>query len=354
MYTLDIFFNNPPKLENYHSRKVELPDSSFLLYGPRGAGKSALIANYMKTLKKESFLYIDAQDPIFVLEDIDISELEKYIEEESIKTLILDHYFEGFLEYMPKIEQLIVVTRQKIDLDLPSIVLYPLDFEEFFNFQKAHLIQQNFSLYTKYGSLPQLALSHSPFAYKELFFEKFDTQDGKVMLILALFHTKIATSHQVYQQAKIYFKISKDWLYKAIKRLEQEGILYQIETFEKGFGKKVILYDFAFAKYLNKTLNFNAIFDSIVALALIKHNIDFKAVLNPLGYYTSKGELILISPFESEDSFWAKIQKNFGFYSNLKLQNITIVTVSNSYSFTINNITFNAIAFSEWVITQDE
>jgi predicted AAA+ superfamily ATPase len=350
MYILNEFFINPPKVENLYPRKVILPNKSFLLYGARGVGKSALIVNYMQNLQKDSFLYIDAQDPAFVLDDITTQELEEFIKDEGIKTLIIDHYFEGFLEYLPKVEQLIIITRKKEDLDLEPILLYPLDFEEFFNFQKVSTLEQNFSLYTKYGSLPQIAKSHSSFAYKELFFEKFDTQEGKVLLILALFHTKIATSHQIYQKAKEYFKISKDWLYKVIKELENEDVLYQIPLFEKGFGKKILLYDFAFAKYLNKTINFNIIFDSLIALALIKHNIKFKALQTPLGYLTEGNELILVAPFDGENEFWTKTQTNFGFYTNLNPKKVTIITNAISYNFKIKDLEFKAIPFSEWIV----
>ena len=351
MYLLDYFFNNPPKLDIFYPRKTTLPDSSFLLYGARGVGKSALIVNYLLSLPKDSYLYIDAEDPIFVLEDIDAKDLEEYIKEEGISTLVIDHYFESFLEYIPKVKNLIIISREKKDLNLPTIKLNPLDFEEFFNFQKESSIGYTFSLYVKYGSLPQIAKSKNSFAPKELFFEKFDMQDGKVLLILALFHTKVSSPHQIYQKAKEYFKISKDWLYKALKRLIKEEIIYQIPLYEKGFGKKIILYDFAFCKYLNKTLNFNAIFDSIVALALIKHNIKIEATLNPIGYLTSKNELILIAPFEEEDKEWAKIQNSFGFFTKLNPNKVTIVTVSNSYSFEIKNLEFRAIPFYEWVIT---
>lgn len=350
MYLLETFFNNPPKIENFYPRKIFLPNSSFLLYGARGVGKSALIVNYLQNLKRDSFLYIDAEDPIFVLEDIEADELEDFIKQESIKTLIIDHYYEGFLEYLPEVEQLIVVSRLNLDINLDSIKLFALDFEEFYNFQKAQSVGHYFSLYTKFGSLPQLAKSHSPFANKELFFEKFDTQEGRVLLILALFNTKIATPHQIYQVAKDYFKISKDWLYKTIKKFEDEGVLYQIPLLEKGFGKKIILYDFAFAKYLNKTLKINPTFDAIIALALIKHNIDFKAISNPIAYITKDNELILVAPFDSENEIWTKVQNNFGFYNKLNPKKITIVTVSNSYNFKIKNLLFSAIPFSEWVI----
>jgi len=355
MYLLNYFYSSSIQNEQYYPRKLQLPKGSFMLIGARGVGKSALIIDYLKNYEQHSYLYIDCQDPAFILEEIDIVELEEFIAEEGIKILVLDNYFEGFLENFPKVENLIIIAKEPIlEIELPIYRLYPLDFEEFINFSKTQNIQNAFNTYTKKGSLPHIAKSlNINSAAKELFFEKFETQEGKVLLILAIFNTKVTTAHQIYQRAKEYFKISKDWLYKTIKNFENEGVIYQIDTLERGFGKKLLIYDFAFAKYLNKHQSFNATLDSIVALALIKHKIAIKAVLNPLGYLSDKNELILISAFENEEAMWSKIQKNFGFYTNLKLKSVTIVTISNSYNFTIKNITFNAIPFYEWVIGQD-
>jgi len=265
--------------------------------------------------------------------------------------LVLDHYFEGFLDELPKVSQLIIVSREELDLDLPTYKLYPLDFEEFMNFKKTTNPQSAFNLYTKSGSLPRIAKAYNQtLASRELFFEKFDSQEGKVLLILALFQGKVATSHQIYQRAKDYFKISKDWLYKTIKDFEKEGLLYQIDILEKGYGKKVLLYDFIFSKYLNKYQQIITTFDSLVATALIKHKIPIKASINPLAYFLENGELILIAPFEDKDKMWQKVQTNFGFFTSNSLKNVTILTNNNSYSFKIKDINFVAIPFYEWVV----
>jgi len=351
MITIDNFFTNPPTIDSFHPRKLQLPSSdSFLLTGARGSGKSALIIDYISQLG-HNFLYIDCQDPAFILEDIESFELEELIEEEQIKTLVLDHYFEGFLESFPKIAQLIIISREKLDIDLPHYKLYPLDFEEFMNFKKSSNPQFAFNLYTKSGSLPRIAKAHNQtLASRELFFEKFDSQEGKVLLILALFQGKVATAHQIYQRAKDYFKISKDWLYKTIKNFEEEGLLYQIPIREKGYGKKILLYDFIFSKYLNKQQQIITTFDSLVAIALIKHQIAIEASINPLAYFLDDGELILIAPFDDRDKMWQKVQNNFGFFTSNKLKNVTILTISNSYSFSIKNINFQALPFYEWVV----
>ena len=352
MYILNYFYSSSIQNEHLYPRKVQLPpNESFALIGARGVGKSALIANYLQNISTKDYLYIDCQDPFFILDELEASELESFIKEENIKLLILDNYFDGFLETLPKVKQLIVISKEPINsLNLPKFKLYPLDFEEFINFSKTQNIQQAFNLYTKKGSLPHLAKSSSTnSSAKEIFFEKFETSEGKVLLILAIFNTKVTTTHQIYQRAKEHFKISKDWLYKTIKNFEKEEIIFQIPTLEKGFGKKIILYDFAFAKYLNKHQNFNATLDSIVALALIKHKIKIKATTNPLGYLLEDNQLIIIAPFDNEENAWLKAQNNFGFFSKNKIREVTIITISNNYNFKIKETNFVATPFFEWV-----
>ncbi|HHD74837.1 MAG TPA: hypothetical protein ENL00_03340, partial [Nitratifractor sp.] len=219
LHILDNFFSNSPKIDNIQPRKLQLPaDKSFHIYGARGVGKTALIVDYADKYVKGEYLYIDCQDPTFILNDIDAQDLNEYIEEESIQTLILDHYFEGFLDSLPNVAQLIILSREQLPLSLESYSLYPLDFEEFLNFHSNFSLTNSFDLYTKLGSLPQVAISQSAtISAREHFFERFDAQEGKVLLILSLFHGKVTTTHQIYQRASEYFKISKDWLYRAIK-----------------------------------------------------------------------------------------------------------------------------------------
>ena len=350
MRILDYFYTNLPKLENFFPRKVDLPiKESFVLFGSRGCGKSALIIDYLNQLE-HNFLYIDAQDPAFILEELDLETLNSYIQEEKITTVAIDHYYEGFLDSLPNTQQVIVISRKPLSIELQHIQLLPLDFEEFINFKSSLKLPNNFDLYSRFGSLPQVAHSVAPaIACRNIFFEKYDAQEGKVLMIISLFHGKVATPHQIYQRARDYFKISKDWLYKAIKEFLKEGVLYQIETFDKSIGKKLFLHDFIFSRYLNKEQTFLTTFDSIITLAFIKHNISVKSLQNPLAYITNSGELIVVAPFESEEQFWVKAQKNFALYKKLKPSNVTILTINSSYQFDIQDIKFQALPFYEWV-----
>ena len=353
MQILDNFFNNPPKVNEFYSRKLKLPSNkSFNLYGAIGVGKSALIVNYLSYFAKYSYLYIDMLDPQFILEEFTLRDLEEFIKYEKIECLVIDHYIDGFLEQLPKVNQFIVITQTKCNFVDSHYKLYPLDFEEYFSISKANSISSSFSQYTKSGSLPSIAINGiNSFAPRELFFEKLDDQLGRVLLLLSLFQCKVTTIHQAFQVAKSNFNISKDKFYSSSKELIAKELIYQIDTYDKAIGKKIIFYDFAMAKYLNKNLNYTNTFDALIAIALIKHDIEIKAIINPLGYITSNKNLILIAPFEDEDSIWSRVQNSFGFYSKLKPKSVTIITNSNSYEFTISNIKFKAIPFYEWATT---
>ena len=188
---------------------------------------------------------------------------------------------------------------------------------------------------------------------KQFFQQQFNPNEQSLILILARYNTQAMTIHQIYSFTKEHFRISKDFVYSSIKRFQEEGLLYFIDNAIKRSGKKMILYDFAFAKYLTAQQPFGTQFDSMIALTMFKHKIDFKT-LGIHGYVSNKNELIIPAPFESEESFWVKAQKKFTLYKKHGIQKVTIVTVANSYTFSIEKLHFEALPFDEWSISHNE
>ena len=358
MDILEYFLELKPKNEFFYPRKLDLPISkSFFLYGARATGKTTLILEYLDQQKDINWLYIDAQDPSFALEDIDIFQLELFLKEESIDTLVIDHWYPNFLENLPKLSQLIIISRKNDpSLELDRYELFPLDYEEFLSFNRTYTPTIAFKYFLKLGTLPVLAKSTPnsiSLQLRSLFYEYFDEAQSRLLLILARFQGRRVSIHQIYTTAKEYFKISKDWVYTTLKDFEEEKILFFIPDLKKGTGKKLILYDFILTRYLNKHQPFSISFDSIVALALIKHSFNFKAI-GTMGYFVSeKKELILPSPFEGEEQFWIKVQKHYREFQKLGIYKIWIVTVSNRYNFSIGDIECEALPFYEWSILNE-
>lgn len=181
----------------------------------------------------------------------------------------------------------------------------------------------------------------------------FDENEQKLLLILAQHHTKHLTTHQIYTFAKEKFKVSKDWLYKTMKLFTEEKLVLFIEDRYQKSGKKMLLFDFAFAKYLTMGQPFILQFDTMIALALMKHHIKVQT-LGIHGYVTTKDELIIPAPFESEESLWVKSQNKFSLYKKYGIKKVTIITVTNSYEYSIEKLYFEALPFNEWSVISDE
>ena len=357
MELLEYYQNQRYITENYVPRKCQLPlKGDINLYGVRGSGKTTIILDLMHEENEESTLYIDLEDPNLIFNTLSTLSLQKYIDRAGITLLILDHYQKGYLPYFPNVERLIVLSRIPLENDdLNPVELFPLDYEEFLAFETSAAQSSGFNHFLRSGTLPLLARSQKTHiqAMKSFLQSSFDENEQKLLLILAQHHTKHLTTHQIYTFAKEKFKVSKDWLYKTMKLFTQENLVLFIEDRYQKSGKKMLLFDFAFAKYLTMGQPFILQFDTMIALALMKHHIKVQT-LGIHGYVTTKDELIIPAPFESEESLWVKSQNKFSLYKKYGIKKVTIITVANSYEYNIEKLYFEALPFNEWSVISDE
>ena len=357
MNLLEYYQNQHPINDNYVTRKCQLPEKGDInLYGVRGAGKTTIVLDLLTEEDEESTLYIDFEDPNLVFSPLSVVTIQQFIDRNGIALLILDHYIVGILPSFPNVERLIVLSRIKIIEDtLMPIELFPLDYEEFLAFETGTIQNKGFNHFLRSGSLPGLARSQKTASQsmKTFLQSSFNDHEQKLLLILAQHHTKHLTTHQIYTYAKEKFKVSKDWLYKTMKLFTEEKLLFFIDDRYQKSGKKMLLFDFAFAKYLTVGQPFIMQFDTMIALALMKHNINVQT-LGIHGYVTEKNELIIPAPFESEESLWVKSQKKYSLYKKYGIKKVTIVTVANTYEYHIEKLHFEALPFDEWSVINNE
>ncbi len=357
MKLLEYYQNQRYVTVNYVPRKCQLPHKGDInLYGARGSGKTTIILDLIQEENEDTTLYIDLEDPNLIFNTLSALSLQKYIDREGITLLILDHYTEGYLPYFPNVERLIVLSRIPLHhKDLIPVELFPLDYEEFLAFESSASQSSGFNHFLRSGTLPMIARSQKTNiqVMKNFLKSSFDANEQRLLLVLAQHHTKHLTIHQIYTFAKEKFKVSKDWLYKTMKLFTEEKLVLFIEDRYQKSGKKMLLFDFAFAKYLTIGQPFILQFDTMIALALVKHGIEVQT-LGIHGYVTKNDELIIPAPFESEESLWVKSQSKFSIYKKYGIQKVTIVTVANAYEYHIEKLYFEAIPFNEWSIINAE
>jgi len=357
MKLLEYYQYQRPTTDKYIPRKCQIPlQGNINLYGVRGSGKTSIVLDFLTNLDEEKTLYLDLTDPNLIFEPFDTFALQQYIDKAGITLLVLDHYEKGCFLGFPHIESLIVLSRIELqDKNLVSTELFPLDYEEFLAFESSYSQNAGFNRFLRSGTLPKLALSQktSIQTMKTFYYASFSDNEQKLLLVLSQHHTKHLSILQIYTLAKEKFKVSKDWLYKTMKNFTQEKLILFIDDRYQKAGKKMLLFDFAFAKYLTSGQPFILQFDAMIALTLLKQYIDIQT-LGIHGYITKNNELIIPAPFESEESLWVKSQNKFSLYKQHAIKKVTIITVANTYTYDIEKLHFEALPFDEWSVISGE
>ena len=358
MQLLEYFYDRNNNINDYQPRKFTISNSpKIFIYGSPASGKTSLVLDYLMSFDSEEILYIDFKDPKFAFLDIMEEDVQSFVEANEIHYLVLDHYMHEYFEILPQVQQLIILSSTDYNYQehFEKLNLPLLDYEEFFAFQKRGTEKQIFNQFLRQGTLPQLAIQTTP--KEQLFlnflYSHFSPSEQKLLTVLAHFNGATVTTFQLYTHAKERYKISKDLIYKQIKSLEERNIITFIFDSENPKQKKLLFFDFALAKYLSLSQNFPKQFETMVALSLLKHNIPFNSFgIN--SYITNEKNLILPTPFETEESFWKKAHNKFSIYKKGKITKVSIITIASSFEFSIEDILFEALPFYEWVVINDE
>ena len=355
MEILEYFYDNRPNNAIYYPRKIEIPkNGDIYLYGAASVGKTSLLLDYIDSLNAKT-LYIDCQDPVFILEDIDINTMNDFIKESEITLLILDHWYEGFFNIRPNVDRVILCSREYIPSFSieQSLLMHPLDYEEFLGFGKNGTAESQFNRFLKLGTIPSVASSkteNATLALRSIFYERFSEQESRLLPILSIFQGKRVNSHQIYTTAREYFKISKDWTYKTLNKFKNEGIIIFIDDING--GRRMFIYDFALTRYLNHRQPFAVTFDAMVALALYKHGKYFKSI-DRAYILSAERELIISAPFEPQDMIIKRLQKIKKKILSKGIKKISVATVSTQYTIEMKDFFIEALPFYEWSILND-
>ena len=182
---------------------------------------------------------------------------------------------------------------------------------------------------------------------------RFSLQEQSLLVLLAKYNAKPMSAYRLYTLAKEHFRISKDFVYESLERFEEEKILFSI--FEEGSkrNRRLVLYDFAFARYLYPLMPFNQLFEAMVLLHLLKEGKDVTYVDHGTYYTKQESELLIITPFESEDMLKSKIEQAIDKHNTLLLRSVSAVTVSSEFTIKNNSARTTAIPFYKWALSDN-
>lgn len=326
---LDEFYKTDLYVDRFVDRKVVLDEKNYQIIGISQSGKTKLVKNYLLTLKKSSYIYIDCSDVRIDTDELNTL-LPQYCIENEITTIALDNYKESI--HLIKIPQTIVISEQKYHLmHFQLIELYPLDYEEFLAYQHKY-DSSALNHFFKLGGLPNMHKVHAD--VKNIYIQKtlkyaLNDVEFSILIFCAKMNSHKISAFTIYERLKQNRKISKDKLYKSFDALVSKRYVHQLEKFNHARAtKKIYLCDIALKAALSSEKNFGKLFENMVYLELLKHSqecfyddgIDF--------YIPHSNKIILCMPFSDERALFKKLEQIEPFIFSYQISRITAVTMN--------------------------
>ena len=326
---LEEFYKTDLHIDKFHHRKVFIGSKSYQINGIAQSGKTKLVKNYLLSLKKNSYLYIDCNDIRIDVKQLNLS-LSKFCTLHKIDILVLDNYLPTI--ELVNVSQLIItsVLHQKIEF-LETLQLYPLDYEEFLAYEHKYdsSALNHFFQLGGFPSMHKIFLDERNLYIQRLLRESLSDIEFDILIFCSKSMSQKISAFTIYERLKITRKISKDKLYKSLDSLVAKNYLHTLEKFEHPHAtKKIYLCDISLKSALSIEKHFARLFENMVYLELVKsHIVCYYDELIEF-YIPSNGEIILCMPFSDERALFKKIEQIEAFIFTHSIEKITCVTMN--------------------------
>jgi hypothetical protein len=348
---LEEFYNTDLPLEKFHDRKIFLDAKSYQINGITHSGKTKLVKNYLLSLKKNSYLYINCNDIRINIDKLNTI-LSSFCNKNRIDTLVLDNYNQNIK--FANVSQLIITSEIHYDIDiLEDLRLYPLDYEEFLAYESKY-DSSALSHFFQLGGFAHMHTINSD--ERNLNIQKilrFTLSDVEfdIIKLCAKFMSQKLSAFTIYERLKQSRKISKDKLYKSFELLVSKNYIHLLKKFEHTRAtKKVYLCDTSLKTALIIEKDFSRFFENMVFLELLKSqtecyyddDIDF--------YLPQNNELILCKPLVDERRLFKKLEAIEAFIFTHSIEQVTVVSMNKEGSFSHPLATVEIVPFDIWAL----
>lgn len=351
MDILEILYDNPPKSRRFLPRKYEITSSKSMLFGPKGSGKSSIIIDRLNLFQPKEVLYIDFSD---IRVDGIIENMQNFIDKNSIKLVVLEHF--NFQCTIPNAEEIIISSSADCNIEGFEKIFVPfLDFEEFMSFNKKHQnIEHIFNLFANIGINPAIVLGQEEAKHRllqQILKSHLKENEIKILSAMATFQSNQISVLKIYEILKAKIPLSKDVIYRQIKRIESEFCIYFVPKFNKErANKKFYFADFAIKNALVFERNFLTRFENIVFCELVKKKekifytdfVDF--------YIPSSNQAIICVPFLPPELINRRFSKLINELKSLHISKLQALTIGNEGKYTKEGITCEILPFWEWAL----
>ena len=326
---LEEFYKSDLHIEKYHDRKAFIDEKSYQINGISQSGKTKLVKNYLISLKKNSYIYIDCSDVRIDMQELN-DKLSLFCIKNKIDVLVLDNYVPEI--NFVNVSQLIIISEIHLDIDiLETMQLYPLDYEEFLAYEHKY-DSSALNHFFQLGGLPSMHKVHSEnrniYIQRTLKYTLDDIEFDILKLCAKMMSQKIS-AYTIYERLKNTRKISKDKLYKSYENLLEKKYMHTLEKFQHSRAtKKLYLCDISIKSALSSDKHFGRLFENMVYLELLKQNTECYYEDGIDFYLPNSGEIILCKPFADERSLFKKLEQLESFIFGYQIDKVTAITMN--------------------------
>ncbi|MEA3330414.1 MAG: ATP-binding protein [Campylobacterota bacterium] len=326
---LEEFYKTDLHVDKFHDRKVYIEAKSYQINGISQSGKTKLIKNYLLSLKKNSYLYINCKDV-----RIDIGELNthlaKYCIANKIDILALDNYTPD-IKFV-NASQLIISCEAHYETDiLQTIQLYPLDYEEFLAYEHKY-DSSALNHFFQLGGFAHMHKVHSD--ERNIYIQKtlqytLNEMEFDILKLCAKMISQKVSAYTIYERLKNIRKISKDKLYKSYENLLSKNYIHNLKKYEHAKAtKKLYLCDISLRNALTTDKHFGRLFENMVYLELLKSGVECFYEDGIDFYIPDADQVILCKPFTDERSLFKKMEEIEAFIFTHQVKKVTAITMN--------------------------
>ena len=369
MQNLKYFYENPPEIQKFITRKKGINSPKTILFGCSGSGKSYILLDFISNFKKDEFLYINFKDLRYKFANLndEFEKIYKFIAENSqISALFLDNLDEISQDEIPNLQNLsnlanlqtFIITTRKNSLNLlgfERLKITPLCFEEFIAFDKRRTdINAIISAFFLQGGAVKNSFLHPseiPSAEQTTLKSALSESEIAVLNECCAFVNQAFSANKIYTELKEQIRISKDSVYGAVAKFEDENFINFIPKFgDEKAAKRLFLSNFNLKDALNFKKDFskkfiNALYCEIANLGepiFYTKDLDF--------YLPSRNLGILAIPFSASEIVFLKFKKLMTELKKLKITRLSVISMANSGVIEIEGIKCEVVPVPQFAL----
>jgi len=351
---LENLYANQPKSRTFFERKVEVSGARILLKGSVCCGKKELTKHYLAGFKRSFFIDLDDLRN----QNLNLSNLDKFVAKNGIEAVGIS----GLKTPVKVACKNVIFTTTRRDLKLfdgenggenfREFQIYGLDYEEFISFFKKNFDAKTlFSFFLKMGNFPHSAISEnaSDQTLQETIKANFSPLEVEILREIATQNGEFLNVMALYKRLKERVKISKDTLYNAIYKFENEFVVSLVGSVKGGKFSRIYLNNFALKHALTFDKNPKNTIKNMVFCELAKFGeLFFSDVVD--FFVPNLHVAVKVEPFLDADFVVLWFKKNLPHFKALGVRKVEVVSNATTHKFAFEGVTCEILPFWEWSV----